>query len=432
MTRRAVMFIVVAVVVLLTTSVSMASTKTLRLLTYGNPDQKYFLDLIKEGFERDNPEYTLEFEIVAFGQYIERVLVNYAAGTAPDVFLTFAQYKPQFVEDGVILDLTDYIEKSDVMRLENFFPVIADNISYKGRYYGSPWGFNSTLWFVNVDLLNESGLAVPDIDWTVDDFREYARRVARPDDQIFGIASAPITNNLGIQWVENWAGHRWIDESGRHAMVNSEKTIEMIEFWRELVMDLRVVPSSLAPRAPGSSYLVTGDVAFQQLYSSEVMYQTAQLLKQGTKPVNWTLITYPKAPAGQKHFAQGHLWSIPSNHPNPDEAWRLVEWLGSEAADYIWASSQRTPPTMFKREHWDAYNRDLPPEYSNTALDFIINVLYTGEYAQNFEYWPTYDPMVAIWTPAVSSILTGQRPTRATMEDAARAMQAVLDEYWQR
>ncbi len=430
MVRRVWLLGVLITSLALWTSSAAAADTTLRLLTYGNPDQQYFYDLIKEGFERDNPGYKLDVEIVAFGQYIERVLVNYAAGTAPDVFMTWAQYKPRFVEDGIILDLTRYINESDVVDLDNFFPVIRDNISYQGRYWGTPWGFNSTLWVANVDLLNESGVAVPDVDWTVDDFREIARRVARPDEQIFAINGAPITNNVSIQWMENWAGHRWIDETGKKVLVNTEAAVEMVEFWRDLRIEQRAIPSPLAPRATGASFLTTGDVAFQQMYSSEITFQTAQLLQQGTKPVNWALVTYPAGPKGQKHFAQGHLWTIPANHPNPDQAWRLVEWLGSKNADYIWSSSRRTPPAMLDRDHWDAYNAELPPEYRDVALDFIIDTLYEGEYAHNFEYWPTYDEMLAIWTPTVNRVLNDEVSARSAMDDAARTMQSVLDEYW--
>lgn len=136
----------------------------LSLMMYGDDSQKYLFDLIKEGFERDNPGYKLDVEIVPYAEYIEKLQVRYASGVAPDVFLTWAQYKPQFVENGMLLDVTERINQSSVMSLDKFFPVIEDNISYQGRLWGTPWGFNSTVWMVNLDLLNEAGVGFPGYD----------------------------------------------------------------------------------------------------------------------------------------------------------------------------------------------------------------------------------------------------------------------------
>lgn len=425
------MKVLVVSLLLLALSTAVHAQKTLTLMTYGNPDQQVYYDLIKVGFERDNSGYTLDVEIVAYGEYIEKVLINYAAGTVPDVFMTWAQYKPQFAEDGVILDLTRYIESSDVMRLENFYPVIKENISYEGRYWGSPWGFNSTLWIANVDMLDRNGLGVPDANWTVREFRDYARKVARPDEQIFALNAAPIRSGSGAptQWLENWAGHRWMDEAGKRVLVAEEGSVDMIEYWRELAVDLRVIPSGPNPRASGANFLTTGDVAFEQNWST-ITSNVARLTDQGASVVNWEFVTYPKAEHGQGHFAQGHLWTIPGNHPDPDEAWKLIEWLGSEEADYIWSSSQRTPPAMPIREHWEAYNRDLPAEQREKALDFIIGVLYQGELARNFEYWPTFGEMSSIWNQQMTRVLDGQAASKVGADEAARQMQQVLDEYW--
>lgn len=359
-------------------------------------------------------------------------MVNYAAGTSPDVFLTWAQYKPQFVEDGIILDVSNYIKRSQKFDLDKFYPVIEDNLSYQGKLWGAPWGFNSTLWIANVDLLNERGLPVPGVDWTASDFRDYARKVAQPEKQIFAIRSAPIASGGGhaIQWLKNWTGHGWVDEAQRNVLVDTEKSVEMLDYWRELDRDLEVMPSADHPRQENGSFLVTGDVAFEQTWTT-ITSNMARIYEQdGEVPVNWAFVTYPAGPEGQSHFAQGHLWTIPANHPNPDDAWKLLEWLGSEAADEVWSSSQRTPPTMPNRDHWASYIGGLPAKDQEKALDFIVNVLYNGNYAQNFEYWPTYGEMNSIMRTQMGKVFSGDVPAKTAMEEANRQMQSILDDYW--
>jgi ABC-type glycerol-3-phosphate transport system substrate-binding protein len=403
----------------------------LSLMMYGDDTQKYFFNLIKEGFERDNPGYKLDFEIVAYAQYIEKIQVLYATGTAPDVFLTWAQYKPQFVESGMLLDVTERINRSSVVSMDNFFPVIKDNVSYQGHMWGTPWGFNSTVWIANLDLLNEAGIAFPGYDWTVDDLREISRKVTRPEKKIFGTVN-PIASGGGhaIQWVMNWAGHGFIDESGRKVLVNSAGTVAMVDYWRELALDLGVIPSSRNPRTSGATFLGTGDLAFWQCWTTETQ-QLITLRDKGVTPVQWRFTTYPKAPNGQKHFAQGHLWSIPANSKRPDDAWKLLEWLGSEACDYIWASSQRTPPVMPNIRHWNAYNHLLNEQDRQEVLNFIINVMYSQGYAQDLAYWPTYGQMDTIIKSHFNQVFAGNTSAKIAMDQAATQMQIVLDEYWQ-
>ena len=78
------------------------------------------------------------FEIVPYGEYIAKVQVRYAAGAAPDVFLTWAQYKSMFVEDGMLLDLTDRINKSSIVRLDRFFRLSGRTYPIKGAIGALP------------------------------------------------------------------------------------------------------------------------------------------------------------------------------------------------------------------------------------------------------------------------------------------------------
>lgn len=414
----------------LTCAAAPAQEIRLSLMMYGDDSQKYFFDLIKEGFERDNPGYKLDYEIVAYAQYIEKIQVLFATGTAPDVFLTWAQYKPLFVESGMLLDVTERINRSEVVKLDQFFPVIKDNISYQGRMWGTPWGFNSTVWIANLDLLNEAGIAFPGYDWTVDDLREISRKIARPEQKIFGTVN-PITSGDGhtIQWFINWAGHGYVDETGRKVLVNSNKAVEMVDYWRELALDLAVIPSSRYPRTSGATFLGTGDLAFWQCWTTETQ-RLITFRQQGIEPVRWRFTTYPKAANGQGHFAQGHLWSIPANSKRPDDAWKLLEWLGSEACDYIWASSQRTPPVMPNVRHWNAYNQLLSERDRQEVLNFIVNVVYGQGYAQDLSYWPTYGEMSTIIKAQLGQVYAGNISAKMAMDQAAAQMQIVLDEYW--
>jgi len=154
--------------------------------------------------------------------------------------------------------------------------------------------------------------------------RDISRKVANPQKKVFGTTN-PIATAGGfmIQWVMNWAGHGFLDESGHNVIVNSPGAVEMVDYWRELALDLEVMASTRIPRAKGANFLGTGDLAFYQCWTTETQ-RLVTLKEQGIEPVQWRFTTYPKAPNGQRHFAQGHLWSIPANSKRPDDAWKLL------------------------------------------------------------------------------------------------------------
>ena len=72
---------------------SIAVAKTpVRLATYGQADTLAVFKEIAEWFNRSNPDYELDVEVYAYGEYPTKITIMLASGIYPDVFLTWAQY----------------------------------------------------------------------------------------------------------------------------------------------------------------------------------------------------------------------------------------------------------------------------------------------------------------------------------------------------
>jgi multiple sugar transport system substrate-binding protein len=409
---------------------SFVSARTkVTMMMYGPPEHEVFYEQIKAGFEKDNPDYELEYTLIAQSEYINKMIVNLVAGAAPDVFLTWAQYKAQWVEDGLLYDITDMVKNSSVYRLDKFFPPIQENVSYKGRIYGSPWGFNTSLYWANLDLLEKNGIALPSQDWTYEDLRQISKKVARPEQKVFGTLAQTATGDASyVQQLLNWAGHSYLDEAQRKVLINSEGSLALADYWRQMAQVDRVTPTSQTPRRSGAEAFVDGDLAFWYGWSSDTN-RIATLQQSGLQIIRYAPMRWPKAANGQYMFAQGHLWTMPAGHPQPEKAFKLIEWLGSEACDRIWASAQRTPPTMPNRSHWDAYNRLLPVDERNMTVNFLMSALGEG-YVSNFEYWPTWPDLQNILRTQFNLLLQGQIGTKEAMDTAASLMQIRQDDYW--
>lgn len=395
-------------------------------MMYGAPEQAPIFEALIADFEAKNPGYKVQLlPMVSTSDYRQRLLTYFAAGEEPDVFLTFAQYRDSFIESGLLYDLTDLFNQSTMVSRDMYYPAIRDVFEVDGRIWGTPWGYNAKVWVVNKDILEQRGLASPSRDWTVDDLREYARLLTDPQagiigtDAAFAISDTP--GNLG--WTYNYTGGYWIDLETKAVRLEHPGFIQMLEYWLELQDVYRAAGGFLIPRP--ASGLRGGQVAMYETWSTEPNSLTVLA---GAGDWEWELASVPAGPVSNSHFAQGHLWSIPSTHPNPEAAWKFVEYLGSYDAELMWAQTGRTPPQVHDIELWEIYFSNVPTEKRRDAIAFILNDLYAAGRAKTFTYWDGFAEMESLMKGAISRVMNRQESPGTAVANLARTFQALLNQ----
>ncbi|HET7558938.1 MAG TPA: sugar ABC transporter substrate-binding protein [Limnochordia bacterium] len=385
---------------------------TLTLSIYSSGTTRPAFEAIEKAFEAQNPDIDVQLMLFDSGSYNDKLLAMFAAGSGPDVFLTWAQNKTDWIERGYVADLTDPFKKSKLINFDMYFPVIRDVMTYKGRVWGTPWGYNGKVWMVNLDILERDGIAVPPVTWTYQDMLDIAKKTTQPDAGTYGAGLS--TDYIGdIQWLLNWSGHDWLNADRTQMAINDPHHVELWTLWRNMMDQYQVTPRK------GASWL-NGNVALQETWSTELYTMGAS----GTT-FRWQMQTYPAGPAGQHDFAQGHLWTVNANTKQPAAAWRLAEWLGSRNAEQVWADTHRTPPQVPDRELWNTYYGQLSAADRAKAIDFIDNTLYGQGYAQNFTYWRGFWDMQSIYNEDRARILKGE-PIANVLDDMQTRMSAVL------
>lgn len=118
------------------------------------------------------------------GNYTEAMTVGFAAGTAPDVFITSwcsPDYGPiaSWSQMGFLADLTPFVESDkEEINLSDMPAVFQKMAQVDGRWWAFPILVyaGAGVWY-NRTMLQEAGLQDPSPDWTVEDFVEYARKL---------------------------------------------------------------------------------------------------------------------------------------------------------------------------------------------------------------------------------------------------------------
>jgi multiple sugar transport system substrate-binding protein len=394
---------------------------------YGDQTTRPFFDAITSRFnEQKTGKYTATLNLVASAEYIDKTLAALAADSPSDVFLTYAQYKPAWVKKNLLLDISDRFKASKVAYAKLYYQPVVDAITYKGKQYGTPWGYNATMMFIVVDRFKERNIALPKTDWTMAEFAALAKQMTDPEKKIFGTTNAANVDGqsmFSLMW--NYGKHYWVNDDETKALVNSEAAVEMFKAYQDMQFKDQSIAWSGNPAKSGFGFQQGAQVMTIQ-YTSIASISLIDAFKNQGTAFDWTMHTFPKGPKDQQHFSQGHLWSIAKNHKQPDRAWVMAEWLGGMEAEKVWAETGRTPPQVPSEELWNTFFGRWNADVRKASIDFILNTLYKGK-AVNFQYWPTYADCQPIVKAALNDIYgEKQVPAKVAMDEAARQMDVVL------
>lgn len=281
-------------------------------------------------FEQEHPGVDLQIEGTPNAQdYRHKILLSFIAKSEPDVIVVDASSQADFIENGVLRDLTPYVNRDDAFELDAFFPNVVD-IGRKGdRLYTVPIGFTPMVMYYNKRLFDEAGVPYPRPGWDYADFLDKAKRLTRREQYGF----------VFTNWMPGWVLWLWnngadvLDPTGSKATgyFDSPKSIQAVRFASDLVKLHKVSPSLSQTAASGVDFFANGQAAM-------------------TISGHWSLVGYgeaPKGPDGRPLITLDDLGvvELPSNLPrsvtvmyeaglgigkhakNPEMAWEYIKFF---------------------------------------------------------------------------------------------------------
>ena len=181
--------------------------------TWGGSDPKApVLENVWQRFQEENPNITLEIEEIPSLSFNDKFTTWLSADDLPDVISVEGLHIEQLVGPQKMLDLTSYYE-ADPDWYDTFVPGIFEmGATYDGKIYAMPNEYFSLPLFVNVDILNELGVSMPQ---TWDELMAAMKAVN--DDgtylplSIWGV----LADNSGVWFLSalgaNGGSQKWID-----------------------------------------------------------------------------------------------------------------------------------------------------------------------------------------------------------------------------
>jgi multiple sugar transport system substrate-binding protein len=308
--------------------------------TAGAPEIQLYTTL-KEGFERLNPNYTLE--LLPAENETEKALTMMAAGTPPDVYWNRVRASQVFIRRDALVDVLPLM-KRDKLSQDEFWPSAVRAYSYKGGFFGLPTSASSNAVYFNKIHFNAVGLPLPtELEkqgrWTWDSLLDTARRLTRTDSgkKVWGL-KRPSGLTLTVQYMWQNGGTPFSDDRTQSLLTSAE--VAAAEQWiADLSLKHQVSPPVGDPEDSDNGYRVNGTVAMEQSgrYAMPGIVQGTQA---GT--VDPGMVVAPKGPKKDTTRGDDLAASLLKTSKAVEAAWAFAKYWASEEGQLAVLKSNRS------------------------------------------------------------------------------------------
>jgi multiple sugar transport system substrate-binding protein len=306
---------------------------TIRQAVFVSPALVEYNKKMAAEFIKLHPNITVNIELVGFEDYLMKMQVDLATGTAPDIiYINPSINFPLVAYKGFVLPLDDYVNK-DNFDLSDWYPEAVEWASFKGNLYAiaQEFGAGEPALYYNTGLFDEAGLSYPTEDWTYNDLLEAAKKLAKDTDDDgkidqYGIIPPYHRRHLSNNTLVRSFGGGWVSDNGKTSLANRPETIEAVQFMADLVNVYNAAP--LQPEGSQEATFGTGKIGMINGGLFSQIFLKGSTIENESK-LGWTLM-----PKGKDGFISGGAGfggnGITTSSKNPDAAWEWIEFLSTK------------------------------------------------------------------------------------------------------
>lgn len=386
---------------------------TIEYWQYNYQSKTELMDQLIKEFQDKNPNIEVKHVTFPYEQYNEKVAATVSGGRGPDVINLYYGWLPKYVDSGYLQPLPESAFPASQIEKE-FYPLVKA-AQMDGKYYVLPTAVRTLALLYNKDEFAKVGLKEPPRTW--DELVEYAKLMTKRD------ATGKV-EQLGFYFNTGGQGHNWFREvlvrqtggvplspDNKQVKWNSPEGQKAFQWWVELQTKHKV----------GEIGFMTDDVtAFKAGKAAMNIDGSFRLGNLKDVKFDFASAPLPVGPNG-KPYTMASFWANgitkKAQGAQLDASIKFLQFL-------------TTPEVM---ERWTHAIGELParPEVAAKFKDdpklkgFIDGLAYAG--ATFFVDEPK-DRQALI--DAVDSVILKNTDPKAALDEAARKVQALFDDYW--
>ncbi|HTN62504.1 MAG TPA: sugar ABC transporter substrate-binding protein [Devosia sp.] len=386
---------------------AMAEPVTLKIWSIDGANAPGIADTYSKEFDEQNEDIIVDYRIIPFDDLVNETLRAFATGQAPDIVSFDNPDFALFSSRGAMLDITDRVAASSVIKKENYFEGPLNSVTWDGRLYGIPKYTDTIGVFYNKDMFAKAGIANPPQTW--DEFAEDAHKLADPANKVYGATFSARAGEEGtFQFLPliQMAG-------GSYKQVNVEGAAHALNLMKGMIDDGVASKDVLSLGQWDSTGVFNSGNAAMAVSGP---WEIDRMVKDAK--FDWGVTLLPTlTEGGERSSALGGFdWGIMSTTKHPDEAFRALEYF-AEQDHRIFEEFGNIPARS------DIALPITGVEKKDAALKVFQEQL---KYAQPRGPHPDWQKISKAIYDAMQAALTGQMPAKDALEQAQTTISGIV------
>ena len=277
-----------------------------------------------------------KIEVVDWDNYWTLLEAGASGGTMPDVFWMHSNTVQKYMENDILLDLTDYVAKDSSIDMSKYYEGVVELYTRKsdGKIFALPKDHDTIALLYNKAIFDKYGVSYPTEEWTWEDMYEAAKKITEESKgEVYGMAMNTSNNQDGWYNLIYSYGGKVITDDHKGTTIGSAESKAGMEMMRKL----------LSVGAPQSVVAETGTDSLFMSSKCAMITQGSWMINTFYKAENhadyyWSLLPYAdlngngKCEKEERWSAYNGLgWAACAKTKNPDACYSLIAYLCSEA-----------------------------------------------------------------------------------------------------
>lgn len=297
---------------------------------WGGDFQKDFKKTVVDPFEQAHPNIKVNMtfvETTGQTQASDKLLTAIAGGNPPDVALFDRFLIGSWAAKGSLTNLKPYLDASDDLKADDYYPGLWAEVVYKDGVYGLPWGTDNRAMYYNKTLMKQAGLDPEKPPTTLQELDQMAEKIFKKgkNGKYDTIGFIPWMNQ-GFFYTQAWNwGGKW-EDADHNLTPNDPQNVKALQWMADYAKkyDIANLTSfSDAMGQTGMNPIWSGKVGFA-FDGNWVLNDLAKY-----KPTfEWGVAPMPSAEGyPQVTWAGGWSYVVPKGSKHEKEAWEFVKYV---------------------------------------------------------------------------------------------------------
>lgn len=361
-------------------------------------------------FEEENPNIHVEIQLTPWDQYWTKLDAAATGGDLPDVFWMHPEHVYTYVRGGMLMNVSEKLDGS-CLDMNNYPENVVDGFTVDGSVYAVPKDYSTFALAYNKDIFDAAGVAYPDDTWDWSTLKDTAEKLTDKSKNIYGLAVQYNTNDAAYHYIWQNEGDI-ISEDGSKSMWDDPNTIEAVNYLVDFIEKGYSPTMEDFANTTSDQYFESGNVAMKVAGS----WMTTEY--DAVDGLNYDVAPLAKGKV-RADLCGGMGYSAAANSAHPEEAFKLLEFLGGEEANIIQCESGAAISA------YTGTQQSWVDNHSNINAQAFIDA---ASYGKSSEYCESRNKWVDIENDYMTQVFSLQIPVEEGCKQLAEEMNTILAE----